>query len=263
MKKFLAFIFCLFPLLVACSDSSAPAENTTQATSSPASNQTVYHVYTQQLNPPYILTDGTGNASGISGFEYDILQAIAEKEGFKTEYTIYPWDILFATLDENKADILSAGITANDERKAKMDFSNPFFESQLAVMMPKGSEIRQLKQLTGKKVAVKRGTTQERFLATVSEGQPMASETVWQGIQKVMNKDVDAVLGDFGTLSYYAKQYPEHKLVVITDDATPKEPLAFAVKKGNTELQQKLNSGLAKIKKDGTYQQIYEKWLGK
>lgn len=258
MRKFLTLMFCVLPMLVACGDGGSVA-SAPQATSNAVGNQTVYRVYTQQINPPYIFADG---ADKVGGFEYDILQAIAEKEGFQTKYTIYPWDVLFGTLDEGKADILSAGITATDERRAKMDFSNPFFESQLAVMLPQDSNVQQLKQLSGKKVAVKMGTTQELFLKSVSDGQPMASETVWQGIQRVMNKEVDAVLGDFGTLSYYAKQYPDYKLKVITDDSVPKEPLAFAVKKGNATLQKQLNDGLAKIKEDGTYQKIHEKWFG-
>lgn len=70
------------------------------------------------------------------------------------------------------------------------------------------------------------------------------------------------VMGDDAVLNYYDKQNPDIKTRILRTDE-PTRQLAFAVKKGNTDLLNKLNSGLNKIKKDGTYDKLVAKWFKK
>ena len=117
-------------LLAAC-DSSKPAAETTAPA---AKNGKVYRVVTERVKPPMVAyVDGK-----ITGFEYDLLQAIAAKKGISFEYQVVDSkkDLLPA-LESGKADIAAGAITINDERRQKVNFSEPILDYSAAVLVDK------------------------------------------------------------------------------------------------------------------------------
>ncbi len=258
MKRFIHKITAASALLLLLSACGGEPEQNAATERAASSQNPTYRVYTQAFYPPYVMME---EGSTEHGFEYEILQAVAQKQHFDLHFSTRPWELLFPALDANEADILSAGITATEERKEKMDFTEPFFVSRMALLLPEKSDIQSAKQLNGKKVGVKSGTTHDQFLAALAV-QPQKKATVWLAVRELMNEHADAVIGDYGTLSHYAKQYPDYRFRILPIEEAPKENLAFAVRKGNTELLNKLNAGLQQIRADGTYQKIHDKWLG-
>ena len=251
MKKYL---YVLLLLTAACS----PSDHTA-ASASDGKEQAEYRVLTEHSYPPFIMHADNGE---VSGFEYDVLQAVAAKQGFTLKYYAHPWKGLFQALDENRADIVSSGITITDERKKQMDFSNPYFETESVLLVGKKfpKNIKNFSQLNGISVTVKSGTSQDEILLK-NGAVPVYTDTTWQTVSAILNNKTDAALGDFGVMSHYAKRYRNEGMYMVRDPNTVKEHLGFGIKKGNTALQSQINNGLNEIRKDGTYDKIYQKWF--
>lgn len=245
--------------LVACSET---ANNTSSSTASSVDNSTekVYRVFSEQNYIPFIMHDG---GRKVSGFEYDVLMAIADKQGIKIEFVAHTWDDLFNSLKRGDSDILAAGLTITNERKKEMDFTDPHLETETVVLI-KNSNIKTMNDLKGKSVTVQSGTLQDEIALSygVNPDKLKATSTSWLAIKDVMLGNSEVTLGDKVVMEYYQHQYPKEQFSIIKNPNATKEQLGFAIQKNNQELRHNLNVGLAKIKEDGTYQSIHKKWFG-
>lgn len=253
MKKYKTILLAALFILGACN-----TDPIIQDTAETDKNLLTYRVFTEQSYPPFIMHGGTE----VSGFEYDLLEAIAKDQNFKLTYTPHPWKGLFDTLTNNQSDILSAGITITDERKKLMSFSDPYFETESVLLVGKQADIKNFSETISKKIAVKEGTSQDQTAKT-HHAVPVYVATTWFTIRSVLNGEADGSLGDYGVMSYYVKEYKDkYNINIVHDTAAEKEQLGFAVKKDNTELLNKINTGLRKLKSNGQYDTIYTKWFG-
>lgn len=219
-----------------------------------------YKVGTDAAYAPFESVDPSGK---IVGFDIDVLSAIAEAEGFKVEFINTKWDGILANLATNKMDIIVSAVTIDDERKKEVDFSDPYFESTNYILVPKDSPIKSMADLKGKKVAVQQGTTGDmaitKFLGKNYDGIKRFGGNP-EAFLELKNGRVDAAVADSGVVVEYVKANPDQNLKIVKDEKFPKEYYGIAVKKGNTELLEKINSGLKKIKENGEYDRIYKKW---
>lgn len=258
MRQYLLILATSLFMLNACNNETT-APQTTETTPPAASNQPTYRVYGEQNYLPFILQT---SATDVSGFEYDVLMEIAKRQGFHLTFTPYTWEGLFDTLEKGQADIVSSGITITDERKQKMLFTDPHFETETVLLTHKDKpDMKKFTDMKGKKIAVQKNTLQGNIVEQYG-GTPIALETSWLAVKHTMTKQSDASLGDYGLFKYLSKNYEAEGLVVVQDPSSTKEQLGFGVKKDNTALQAKLNQGLQQIKTDGTYERIYQKWFG-
>lgn len=198
----------------------------------------------------------------IVGYDVDMIKAIAQKAGLKIRIVNTPWTGIFAALNNGDVDIVVSGVTINDKRKQSYDFTAPYFEARQLIAVPKDSTVKSLKDLAGKKIGV----------VTASSGDDTASrefgktnpdirrfENTPTVISELANGGVDAAIGDNGVIAFRVQ---EHKnLKTVDDPSFPKEYFGIVVKQGNKALLDKLNTGLAQVKADGTYAQVYKKWF--
>lgn len=198
----------------------------------------------------------------IVGYDVDMIKAIAQKAGLKIRIVNTPWTGIFAALNNGDVDIVVSGVTINDKRKQSYDFTAPYFEARQLIAVPKDSTVKSLKDLAGKKIGV----------VTASSGDDTASrefgktnpdirrfENTPTVISELANGGVDAAIGDNGVIAFRVQ---EHKnLKTVDDPSFPKEYFGIVVKQGNKALLDKLNTGLAAVKADGTYAQVYKKWF--
>ena len=147
------------------------------------------------------------------------------------------------------------------------DFS-PDISQRLARLHGLGQQgkFTSIDQLKGKKVGVQNGTTHQKF---ITDKHPEITTVPYDSYQNakldLQNGRIDAVFGDTAVVTEWLKSNP--KLAAVGDKVTDKAyfgtGLGIAVRQGNTDLQQKFNAALEKVKKDGTYQTIYNKWFQK
>ncbi|PTX62569.1 amino acid ABC transporter substrate-binding protein (PAAT family) [Melghirimyces profundicolus] len=220
-------------------------------------------VGTDAAYPPFETQGGDGE---ITGFDIDIIKAIAKAEGMKVSVKHTGWDPLFEAVKRGKVDAGISAMTITEKRKETFDFSEPYFEAKQLILLPADSDVKSLKDLKGKEIGVQSGTTgevvvQEAFGKTYKgirgyDDTPAAIDDLASG-------RVDAVVADNGVVQDYMKQkLPEGKFKTVEDASFEKEYYGIIVKKGNKDLLEKINSGLKKIQEDGTYDKIYQKYFG-
>ncbi|UZG43885.1 basic amino acid ABC transporter substrate-binding protein [Caldimonas thermodepolymerans] len=239
----------------------APAPATEAAAPAPAPAQ-VYVVGTDAAYAPFESQDEKGE---IVGFDIDVVRAIAEKAGFEVKFVNTPWEGIFNTLQQGDRDFLVSAITITDERKQTMDFSDPYFDARQLIAVRQDSTVSKFEDLKTLRVGVQTGTTGDEVVTKLQgknstlikrfESTPLA-------LQELQAGGVDAVVADNGVVENYVANNANAQFKTVSDDSFEAEQYGLAVRKGNTELLEKLNQGLAAIKSDGTYDQIYAKWFG-
>ena len=221
-------------------------------------------VVTEATFPPFDTIDDDGN---IAGFDMDLMNAIAEDQGFEVEYKDIGFDSLIPALEADEADIIAAGMNSLDpERQAKVDFSIPYFDSQLVLVVAESNTtINSIDDLTSDmKVAGQIGTTGADEANALAEDGKIAKAVILDKVSDAMlqlqNGDIDAIILDKPvTESYIAKQPGIAK--IVGSPIGELEAYAFAVQKGNEELLEKINTGLQNIIDNGTYDELVAKWF--
>lgn len=212
--------------------------------------------------PPMEMVDANKN---IVGFGPDVVMALGKAAGFTPVLKNTAWDGIFAGLSAGKYDAIASSVSITDERKQTMDFTDPYFEVQQGVVVPKGVTISALTDLAGKKVASQMGTTGYFVCKKIEGAQAKPYDEIGLAMEDLYNGRVDAVIADAPVASDYALQNEQYSkkltLAFMVPSDTP-EYLGFAVSKGNTEVAELINKGLAAIKANGEYDAIYNKWFG-
>jgi polar amino acid transport system substrate-binding protein len=209
-------------------------------------------------NPPFAPFEDTVEGE-IVGFDIDITGEVAKDLGVPLNVVTAPFEGLQSgvSLDVGDCDIAASGITITPERQAKVDFAEPYFESTQGLLVRADSGIKELSDLTGKKVAVQQATTGEVW----AEEQPeldniLQFEDLGLQINSLRSGEVEAVINDLPTLTPYI----DDEFIVANDFVTG-ENYGLAIKKGNAELLAQANASLARIRSDGTYDALYSKWI--
>lgn len=215
---------------------------------------------------PFAFKDEKGTPVG---FDIDLIKAIGENQGFKVEVLNEPWDGIFDKLDSNSRDLVGSGVVATEERKGKMDFSMPYLQVPLtAVVLSNNTAVNSFNDLKSKNVGVEEGastqTDTEKFMGEKATNVKLYPSS-FLAFQDMIKGNIDASI-DNGLLNqYYINGFgKKNNLSFKTFDMPDRAPnqLVFAIKKGNSTLVNKVNAGLANVKKDGTYDRIYKKWFG-
>lgn len=229
------------------------------ASASTASAQRTYVVGTSATYPPFA---SENSQKQIVGFDVDVINAVAQKGGFKVRLVNTPFVGIFPSLVNGDIDLIVSGVTINERRKQSYDFTAPYFEARQLIAVPTSSTAKRLQDLAGRKVAVVTGSTGDD-MASRAFGKTSANirrfDTTPLIIAELAAGGVEAAIGDNGVIAYRVQ---EHKsLKTIDDPSLPKEYFGIAVKQGNAALRDTLNKGLAAIIADGTYAKIYRTWF--
>lgn len=224
-----------------------------------------YKVGTEPTFPPFDTTDDDQN---IVGLDMDLIKAIGKDQGFDVTFENLSFDGLIPALKAGNIDIVAAGMNKDDkERQKQVNFSDAYYESQLYVVVAEdNNDIKSIDDLTtDMKVAAQTGTTGAEKVKKLKEEGKIKDSVIVDGLDTAMmqliNGDVSAVINDKPVNEAYMKKQPNK--VKMVGDALNAENYGFAVAKGNDELLEKINKGLANIKKDGTYDELVDEWFNK
>ncbi|RYG71593.1 transporter substrate-binding domain-containing protein [Lentibacillus lipolyticus] len=197
------------------------------------------------------------------GFDIDLINAVADEAGFEIELETTNFDGIIPGLQTGSFDMAVAGIGITEERKKKIDYSNPYFESGLAIGVQKDNEsIKGIEDLEGKTVATRLGSTSAAYIKeNIDNVEANQYEQLDQAYLAVENGSADAILYDAPNVNYYINTTGD-KLKVV-GDLYKAEDYAIAISQGQEKLVKAVNNALETIKENGTYDEIYEKWFGK
>ncbi len=201
------------------------------------------------------------NGMDIVGFDVEIAQKVAEKLGKELKIEDMAFDSLIMALNSDKIDFIAAGMTATDERRTQVDFSDSYFNSkQMIIVKADDTSIATADDLVGKNVGVQLGTTGDLFVSGTEGIESVAQfQTGTQAVMDLKNGKVDAVVIDAEPAKKMTEGQSDLKLL---DAPFVEEEYAIAVQKGDEALLKAINETLADIKADGTYDEIYAKYFG-
>jgi polar amino acid transport system substrate-binding protein len=222
----------------------------------------VYAVGTDAAYAPFESQNEKGE---IVGFDIEVVQAIAKKAGFEVKFVNTPWEGIFNTLQQGDRDLVVSAVTITDERKQTMDFSAPYFDAQQLIAVRQDSKVAKFADLKKLKVGVQTGTTGDEAVSKLlgkTNTNIKRFESTPLALKELESGGVDAVVADNGVVIHYVANNPGGKFKTVADKSFVPEQYGIALKKGNAELLAKVNEGLAGIKADGTYAQIYTKYFG-
>lgn len=198
----------------------------------------------------------------FTGFDMDLIRAIGKQMGYKVEIMNMGFDALIPAMNAGNIDVTIAGMSITDERRQAVTFSDPYYISGLIVMVNKdNNEVKSIKDLEGKKIAVQIGTTGEGKARSVAGAKVSAFNTNTEAAMELKNKGVDAVINDSPVVGYYLAQGGSKDAKTV-GDIMEAEKYGIAVKKGNDKLADAINKALAELKKNGEYDKIYKTWFG-
>lgn len=205
--------------------------------------------------PPYEMTTDSGELEGI---DVDTAKAIAEKLGLELQIDDMDFDAALLSVQQGKADIVMAGVTVTDERKAVMDFSDSYATGIQSIIVPNDSDIASPDDLAGKKIGTQRGTTGYIYCSDdFGEDSVVAYDNGLTAVQALNNGQVDAVVIDNAPATEYVAANPGLK---VLDTSYAEEDYAIGMAKGSA-LEDAVNKALEELKADGTLQAIVDKYI--
>src|SRR3954453_1759135 len=200
-----------------------------------------------------------GKPGNYTGFDIELMEAIGEKIGRTPEFQDTSFETIFRDVQQGKFEAVISAATITEEREKAVDFSNPYYLSEQAVLVKEGSDIKSLEDLDGKTVAAQQGTTgleiaKEELGGTEIRPYPEGPD----GVNALKSGTVEGVIIDAPVAQNAVEKSGG---VEIAEKVPTEETYGIAVAQGDTELLDEINRALEEVEKDGTYKKIYEKWF--
>ncbi|MBE0477379.1 MAG: basic amino acid ABC transporter substrate-binding protein [Coriobacteriia bacterium] len=211
--------------------------------------------------PPFENDEG----GEIVGFDVDLMKEIGDRLGYEVEFKTYKFDALIAGMQAGtEFDMIASAMTIKPDRAEKVDFSDPYINSNQSLAVAADSAVDSWEKLAeGDKVGVQSGTT----------GEIWANENL--APKGVVVTPYDDILAAFGALSAgdvagIVNDAPISQDIVkdparnakVVQEIQTDEQYGFAFNQDNDALREAVNEKLAEVKGDGTYVEIYKKWFG-
>lgn len=211
--------------------------------------------------PPFQFEQG----GKVVGFDVALIDLVAKDLGVEQKVLDTPFENFKtgAFLNSGKCDLAAAGMTITDERKKNVDFSVPYFDATQALLATKKSGVKSLADVKSmnKKLGAQAGTTGESY-ATSQGFDPVAFESSDAVLNGLRTGQVDAVIIDYPVVQGWLKDKANAAEFVLGENIETGEQYGFSVKKGNDKLRAAIDKAIEDAKADGTYNKLYEQWIG-
>ncbi|WP_445529877.1 transporter substrate-binding domain-containing protein [Streptomyces cyslabdanicus] len=201
----------------------------------------------------------------VQGFDVSLIDLAAKDLGVKQQILDTPFENFKtgAFLNSGQCDLAAAGMTITAERKKNVDFSDPYFDATQAVLVDKKSGITSLDEVKakGRKLGAQAQTTGEDYV----RGQgfdPVSFESSDAVLNGLRTGQVQAVVIDYPVVQGWLKDKANADAFKVVGNLDTGEQYGFTVKKGNSELLAAVDKAIKEAKADGTYQKLYEQWIG-
>jgi len=208
--------------------------------------------------PPFEFVAGTGVIDQYDGIDMAIAKQIAEENGMTAAIENMEFDSLLIALQNGQIDAVIAGMTVTEERKEAVDFSTPYYTATQVMIVKEDSDIAAAADMADKKICVIQGYTGE--VCVNDMGYPYeAFKKGTEAVMELVNGKCDVVVIDSATAQKYVN---DNEGLKIVEDAAAfeAEEYAIAVRKGNTELLDMINTAIDAKLADGTISELGVKY---
>ena len=213
------------------------------------------YVGTNAEFPPFEYLD----KGEIAGFDIELMQEIGKVLDADIKIQDMAFDGLLPALQMKKVDVVIAGMTATEERKKTVAFTQPYYTASQVIIVKEGNDtIKSFDDLKGKKVGVMLGFTGDTVVSEIEGVKVERFNAAYAGIMALNADKVEAVVLDSEPAKNYVKQ--NQGLKIAEADAAQEE-YAIALRKNDKELLEKIEKALAEVKANGTYDKLLEKYF--
>jgi polar amino acid transport system substrate-binding protein len=261
----IAMIAALFAtaLVAGCGDDDDDEGDATEETTGTGTadfetiEEGILTVGTDAPYPPFLTS--TPDKPDFSGYEVELFNAIAEDLGYEVEYTNTGFNTIFRDTANGLFDTAVASSTIDTEREQVVDFTNPHYSADNALLVTEDSDIASIDDLDGAIVGTQDGTTQEKFAnnetdAAEVRGFPQGPDA----ISALVTGQVEAVIIEQPVA---ADAVEKQGGIEIVEELPTGELFGFAVAPDNDGLREALNASLETLKEDGTMDELYEEYF--
>lgn len=253
MKKFLTAFLVAFTglFLVAC-------QNT--KTENNASNEANTTLTLKVGTAPNYKPFNYKQDSKLTGFDTDLVEEIAQKNGIEIVWVETNFDGLIPALKAGKIDMIASAMSATDERRQSVDFTKPYYMSKNLYIKLKNNEALQTKtDLEGKKIGVQLGTLQENTAKTIKDAQIQSNKDLNIAVLALKNNKIDAIVADEDTAKGFLAENSD--LVSFYQKTDGGEGFSFAFDKDKQkEVIEIFNEGIDEAKTSGFYDNLIKKY---
>ncbi|AQU84482.1 MULTISPECIES: transporter substrate-binding domain-containing protein [unclassified Halomonas] len=230
------------------------------ATSAMAETPTVNVVTDPSFVPFEMMDPETGE---MIGFDMDIINEVADRAGFNVNLTTMEFAGIIPAVQTGSQEIAIAGVTITEERAEIVDFSDPYYDSGLQIIVrADNDDVETIDDLAGLKIATRIGSTSYDFLQ--EQLGDNADITPYPGnsdmYMALLGRNVDAAFYDAPNVAYFAQTRGEGRTKVV-GPLYEGQQYGIVFHKGSQWVEP-ANEALAAMREDGTYDEIYEKWFG-
>lgn len=249
IKKQAVVLFLLLAAMFFCRSGMIPAQ---------AAQTKEIVVGTNAEYAPFEYRDSDG---ALTGFDYDLMEAIAKEEQVTLVWRDLPFDSLIGSMEAGDIQVIAAGIGPTKEREKSVDFSDVYYTGSQSIICREEEEIATFESLNGRKVAVLEGSMSDLIASgensdygVVAEAKVKRFKTASSAVMELKNGGVEAVVIDTIMAEIYCRQTSG---LIYFPVAGTEEDTVFCIEKGNAELVGLINSGLQKVRENGTYDKLY------
>ena len=212
---------------------------------------------------PFEYLDENGN---LTGFDIELMNAIADKAGLEIEWVDMTFDSLIGSMEAGNVEMIAAAIGPTAERERSCDFSDVYYSGYQSIVTLAGTEYQSFDELSGKVIAVLEGSMSDMIASgenqdygKVEAGEVKRFKNATQAIQELENGAADAVIIDTIIAQKFVSGRGD-KLVENQIEGTGEDSV-FAIKKGDTKLTEAVNKALQELKDEGTYDTLYDQFF--
>ena len=200
---------------------------------------------------------------GPKGFDIDLMNEIGKRAGFEVEYENVRFDSILRGLDTDLFNAAISAMSITEEREQQIDFSDPYFNADQALLVASDSEVQSIDDLAEAPVGVQAGSTgqikAEDLLEDEQIGEIVPYRTIGDAFVALEVGKVEGVIYDLSAA--------HRKIVESGGEIRFVEPISTGEQYGiafpkDSPLVDPVNRALAEIKDDGTYEKLYKKWIG-
>ena len=208
--------------------------------------------------PPYEYYEG----EEIVGIDVEIMRAVCDELGMTLKVEDMEFDSIITAVQGGKADVGAAGMTVTEDRLQSVNFSSPYTTAKQVIIVAEDSTIASPDDLSGKIIGVQTGTTGDIYVTDDYEAEGLATISRFskgnEAVLSLTQGKIDAVVIDNEPAKVFVEQNEGLK---ILDTEYITEEYALALAKEDTDLLNKINDALAKLKDSGKLQEIIDKYI--
>ncbi|MCT7653870.1 lysine/arginine/ornithine ABC transporter substrate-binding protein [Oceanimonas sp. NS1] len=217
---------------------------------------------TNAAYPPFEFVDDNNE---MQGFDIDLAKALCEVAELECSFHNQAFDSLIPSLKFKRYHAAIAAMDITPERAEQVDFSDIYYENSAVFVAPAG-QFNAIEALKDKTVGVQNGTSHQKYIQDNLESDgldPRAYPSVQDALLDLTNGRIEAVFADTAVVGDWLAKSEGYDVVgeAVTDDNYFGTGFGIAVTKGNQELLDQLNQGLAELKANGTYDRLYGKYF--